>query len=251
MVTEINKVAELNENAELTLFKRKAHNLENINNIIVHNIRGVASNIKMLVEVLLRTYVNKDDRACALARTFSLEQGLSCIGESSSSLINALNNLVQGIDTDEQNIEYDNCDFTDIISDIAVQLNGFILEKNANIQLNLEVAEVKYHRCYLESMLYNFISNSLKYSRPNLPAEITIATWEDEGRTILSVKDNGLGIDLDKYGGKIFSLGQVFHEGYDSKGMGLYITRKQIESLGGNITVKSEPNKGTEFIVTL
>ena len=252
MVTEINKAAELNENIELTLFKRKANSLADINNIIAHNIRGVASNIKMLVEVLLRTYVHKDDQACKLARTFSLEQGLSYIGESSTSLINVLNNLLNGIEAGtESSIQYDSCDFTDMISEIAVQLNGFIHEKKANIQLDLKVAQVEYPKCYLESLLYNLISNALKYTRPDVPTEITIATWEENGRVMISVKDNGLGIDLDKHGDKIFSLGQVFHQGYDSKGMGLYITKKQVESLGGSISIKSKVNEGTKFTVTL
>ena len=63
--------------------------------------------------------------------------------------------------------------------------------------------------------------------------------------------DIGLGINLDKYGERLFKLNQVFHAGFNSKGIGLYITKTQVESLGGTIEVKSKENEGSEFIVTL
>jgi sensor histidine kinase regulating citrate/malate metabolism len=65
------------------------------------------------------------------------------------------------------------------------------------------------------------------------------------------VKDNGLGIDLVKFGNKIFKLNQTFHSHENSRGVGLYITKAQVESFGGNIEVKSRENEGSEFIVTL
>jgi signal transduction histidine kinase len=71
-----------------------------------------------------------------------------------------------------------------------------------------------------------------------------------DGKVQLSSKDNGLGIDLELYGDRVFKLNQVFHEGHDSKGVGLFITKTQIESLGGTIEIKSKPNEGAEFTVT-
>lgn len=250
MIAQINTVATINDVSELTLYKKKAKDLEEVNNIIVHNLRGIASNIKMLSEMLMNAYVNQKDEAANISRSFSLEQGLSCIGESSSSLLNILGNLVKGIQVDEGNPEYDMCDIAEMIQDLSIQLNGFIHEKKARFKLRLGITHIEYPRHYLESLLYNLVSNSLKYSRPGVPTEITVVTYDDCGRTILMVKDNGLGIDLDAHGSKIFNFGQVFHQGYDSKGVGLYITRKQIESLGGSINVKSKVNEGCEFIIT-
>ena len=66
----------------------------------------------------------------------------------------------------------------------------------------------------------------------------------------MSVKDNGLGIDLDVYGNKMFLLYKTFHKNKDSRGVGLFITKNQIESLGGKIEVKSKVNVGTEFLVS-
>jgi signal transduction histidine kinase len=252
MVTDINKIADLENSVDLTLFQRKAKRLEDINNIIAHNLRGIASNIKMLVEVLMKTHVYKTDETCKLARSLSLEQGLSYIEESSSSLINTLNDLMKGVEnTTSTKHAHEYCDFAAIVSGISIQLNGFIIEKNASIQLLLEKAGLEYPKCYLESLLYNLISNALKYAKADVAPEIVIKTYQQDGRTILSVKDNGIGIDLEKHGEKLFGFGQTFHEGYDSKGIGLYITQKQVESLGGSISVTSKENEGCEFLITL
>ena len=101
----------------------------------------------------------------------------------------------------------------------------------------------------MESILYNFIANALKYCKRDVPLEIIISTYTQDGAIMLSVKDNGIGIDLNTYGMRIFNLYQVFHSGYESKGIGLYIIKTQIESLGGSVSVKSEVNEGSEFIV--
>ena len=89
----------------------------------------------------------------------------------------------------------------------------------------------------------------LKYSKMDTPVKITVTTTTKNGRPILIVKDNGIGIDLKRFGDRVFNLNQTFHRGYESKGVGLYITRSQVESLGGTIQVKSTVNEGSEFIV--
>ena len=72
-----------------------------------------------------------------------------------------------------------------------------------------------------------------------------------DNRPHISVKDNGLGLDMEKHGKKLFKLNQVFHPGHDSKGVGLFITKAQIESFGGSIWVVSKEDQGAEFIVKI
>ena len=66
---------------------------------------------------------------------------------------------------------------------------------------------------------------------------------------MLNVMDNGLGIDLDKYGKKLFGMYKTFHRNKDARGIGLFITKNQVESMGGKISVVSEVNVGTTFTV--
>jgi signal transduction histidine kinase len=148
-------------------------------------------------------------------------------------------------------IPFNDCDIVAIINDIIGQLHSNIYEKSAIIKLDIQVGPVSYPKIYLENIFYNLISNSLKYTSKNTAPEILITTERKDDRICIRVKDNGLGIDLKRYKDRLFKLNQVFHEGYDSKGIGLYITKTQVESLGGTIEVTSVQNEGCEFIVTL
>ena len=76
---------------------------------------------------------------------------------------------------------------------------------------------------------------------------ITLNAKLEGSFVVLSVKDNGLGLDLKTHGSKLFSLYQTFHRNKDSRGVGLFITKNQIEAMGGFIKVESELNVGTTF----
>lgn len=227
----------------------KIKQLEAVTHMIAHNLRGAGANIKMLSEVLQRKHLPdtehpKDDDE------FTEGEAIDYIQESSSSLLNTLNTLMEVADIQlAENVPYNNCDFREIVSDIILQLHGLMHLKHAEIEFNLEVANIHYPFAYLESILYNFINNALKYSRPDAPLRISVSTYMVDNRVVLSVKDNGLGIDLEKYGKRMFQLKQVFHKGYESKGIGLYITKTQVASLGGEIAVNSEVGLGSEFMV--
>ena len=138
-----------------------------------------------------------------------------------------------------------------VVSEVTTQLQSAIFEKKAKITQDLGIPIIVYPKAYLESILYNFISNAIKYAKPGIAPEILIATRMAGNRVQLSVKDNGLGIDMARHGDKMFKLNQVFHSGHDSKGFGLYLTKTQVESLGGSISVTSKEGEGSEFVVTL
>jgi signal transduction histidine kinase len=106
---------------------------------------------------------------------------------------------------------------------------------------------INYNPAYLESILYNIISNSIRYSHPERKPIIIIKWINDDDNKILQISDNGVGIDLVKNADKIFGMYKTFTNNSDSKGIGLFITKNQIDAMGGNITVESEPNIGTTF----
>lgn len=218
----------------------KINQMDDLSHIIAHNLRGPIGNIQMLSDT-------KDSSFESLDR----ETILDLVHESSISLMDSLNTLMEMTSIKlNKDLKNDDCNFTDIIAGITNQLHGVIYESGVKLQVNLQVEHIYYPKVYLESILYNLISNAIKYSAPGREPQIIIATYFDNGRAVLSVKDNGLGIDMARYENKVFQLNQVFHAGHDSKGVGLFITKTQIESLGGTIIVKSQPDKGSEFIVT-
>lgn len=102
---------------------------------------------------------------------------------------------------------------------------------------------------YVESILYNLISNAIKYRDPERPPLIAIKTTHENEFVCLAVMDNGLGIDLQKYKQSVFNLYKRFHLHVEGKGLGLYLVKTQIEALGGRVEIRSEPNEGTTFHV--
>jgi signal transduction histidine kinase len=129
----------------------------------------------------------------------------------------------------------------DILSE-QIQLNevSFVTNIPGDVVLN-------YNPAYLESILYNLICNAIRYSHPERKPVITIQWYKENEMDVVEVSDNGIGIDLVRNGDKIFGMFKVFSNHKDSRGIGLFITKNQIEAMGGSISVDSELNVGTTF----
>lgn len=244
------------KNADLEVTREnllgKIHQLEDLSHIIAHNLRGPAGSIKVIAEAMLDSFQKKEANQANEKPGFTKEEAMLLIHEGASSLMESLGTLMRITEIKlNKEIPRDHCDINAMINDICNQLQGVIFEKKALILRDLDVPSIHYPRMYLENILYNLLSNALKYSRPGVRPEILVLTQTHEGRTRLIIKDNGLGIDMERYGHRVFKLNEIFHSGFESKGVGLYLTKTQVDSYGGSIELKSKPNEGCEFIVTL
>lgn len=105
-------------------------------------------------------------------------------------------------------------------------------------------------RVYLDSIVLNLITNSIKYCSPDRDSYVLLECVETENIVQLIVKDNGIGIDLKKNGHKLFGMFKTFHAHPDARGVGLFITKNQVEAMGGKIEVESEIGVGTTFKIT-
>lgn len=124
-------------------------------------------------------------------------------------------------------------------------------KEDANLEMNLEVDTITTIKAYFDSIFFNLISNAIKYRSQNRRSKIRISsTIIDEGIK-LSIEDNGLGIDLEKHGNNVFKMYKRFHEGIVGNGIGLYLVKEQVESLGGTISLESELEVGTTFNIVL
>ncbi len=104
---------------------------------------------------------------------------------------------------------------------------------------------------YLDSILLNFISNAIKYRSPERKPEVKLSLEASNGYKVLSITDNGLGIDLERYKDRLFGMYKTFHGNKDAKGLGLFITKAQIETMKGKIEVDSKVGEGTTFRILL
>jgi len=130
---------------------------------------------------------------------------------------------------------------------------GVILSKtNANIHNNVpEDIAINCVGPYMESILLNLLSNAIKYRSPERLPVVIINAQKTNSGILLTIEDNGLGIDLETYGDKLYGMNKTFHGNEDARGLGLYITKNQIDSMGGRIEVESKINVGTKFSVYL
>jgi len=140
--------------------------------------------------------------------------------------------------------------FEALVKDIKISIYTIIRKGKVRIRTNFKEADgLLSNKGYLNSIFYNLISNSIKYCKDDIPAVINI-TSRTIGKDIeLTFKDNGIGIDLEQHGSKIFGLYKRFNEVKDGKGMGLFLVKSQVEALSGTIEVKSAVNEGCEFIL--
>lgn len=247
-VQEITETKKLNRwleerNTELlktqTQLKRKIGQLRDFAGIITHDVRGPAGNIKKMLEL----YESSEDAE-------TKQTAFHYLKKVSHDLTDNLNELVQVLQIHlEKEIPASNCDFATVTESVCLQLQNNLQQKGARIETDFEVASIEYPKVYLHSILYNLISNSLKYSREDLVPLIRIKTRMQDNHIHLSVADNGLGIDMEKFGKSLFHFQKSFHTGYDSKGIGLYLIRNQVEDLGGIIFAESEVNRGSVFTV--
>lgn len=106
-------------------------------------------------------------------------------------------------------------------------------------------------RMMVSSILYNLVSNAIKYQSPERDLTIDIRTFCEDSVNVLQVSDNGLGINLASFGVDVFKMYKRFHTHQDGKGIGLYLVKTQVEALSGKIEIESALNVGTTFRVKL
>jgi K+-sensing histidine kinase KdpD len=129
-------------------------------------------------------------------------------------------------------------------------LSAKITEASAEIICDFSEAPVlHYPAIYLESILLNLLSNSLKYFHHQRKPVIEFRTYLKNENIILEVRDNGLGINLEKYGHQVFKMRKTFHRHPESRGIGLFMIKNQIEVMGGDITIFSKQNEGATFFI--
>lgn len=214
--------------------------LNDFANITSHNLRSPAGNITALIST-----IDDDSTIEEYKSVFSMLKKVA------QNLQDSLNQLIEVLHIKKNKIiEKEFLNFQEIYTKTVESLQGEILNSKAVLVASFENApEIEYSRIYLESIFHNLISNALKYKDGTRIPEIKIYTEIKNNCLFLHVKDNGLGIDLARHGDKIFGMHQVFHKHPNAKGIGLFMTKTQIESMDGKISVTSEVNVGTTFTV--
>jgi PAS domain S-box-containing protein len=241
--TEAELKRNLNERNEmLAQISSQKRQLEEFCQIISHNLRAPLSNLFLLGEML--------------AENHSLEDKFHYF-EMQKPIITAIQKTFEEL-----------VDATQVKMDSTIKKGLIDLDKafdKAKKKFEEEIQEVKitvttdftrsktifYSKKYIHNILTNLLSNAIRYRSLERPSKVHISSYKKDGWVCIDVKDNGLGIDMKKNRNHLFKLHKTFHNHPKAKGFGLFITKIQIEALGGNISAKSIVDQGSTFTVKL
>ena len=220
--------------------QQKNQQLLNFAHITSHNLRSPVSNLNSLLWLYKESQTEKEK--ILLFEKFEIVI---------RNLSNTLDELVDALKIQEDTgKKRELLSFEEIFKKVKDSMIGKILETEAVVSYNFtKAASIEYPRLYLESILQNLLSNSMKYRSPNRTPVIYAETFLEDDILVMKFKDNGLGIDMNRHRDKLFGLNKTFHRHHEAKGVGLFITKTQVEAMGGSITAESEIDKGTTFII--
>ncbi|OUL61709.1 PAS domain-containing protein [Flavobacterium sp. AJR] len=213
--------------------------LKQFSYITSHNLRSPLSNLTGLLNLIEDIPIENEE----------LKEILNGFNKSTHLLNETINDLVKVIIIkDNPSIQKEEVLLNEVFENVFNQLNFQIELYKPIIKLKFEkVTVLNINKAYIESILLNLLTNSIKYRSEDRKLKITISANQIDDSISLIFKDNGIGIDLERNRDKVFGLYQRFHNYPDSKGLGLYLVKSQVETMGGTISIDSEVNKGTSF----
>lgn len=214
--------------------------LQNFAYIVSHNIRSHSANLTSLVQMLSEAE-EPDQRAMFLQMLQTSTQKLAETIVNLSDIITVNSNVNKPKEPRPLREEINRT--LEALS-VLIRQNTITVEVDVPEHLTVNVVPA-----YLDSILLNLISNAVKYRSPARPTLIRLHAEPEAGFVVLSVQDNGLGINLVKNRAKLFGMYKTFHNNEDARGVGLFITKNQIEAMLGKIVVESEVGVGSTFKV--
>ncbi len=233
------KKAKEERNQLLEKMTEQNKRLKDFSFMLSHNIRSSTANLQGLLQMLRFEPGNTDYLDLFETTVNNLNRTLSNV--------NALLNFENNINLQDKVP----CSVSEAIGRI-LDLHKQVLQKK-EIRFDLQIAEgltVPAIPAYFDSVLHNLITNAIKYGITAEERTIIIRGVTEAGKIHISVIDKGPGIDLDRHRDKLFKLGSRLNNEQEGQGLGLFMTKHQLEAMGGQITVESELGKGTTFTIS-
>ena len=226
---------------------RTNDDLDNFIYTASHDLRQPIHNMAGIFEELTRTAYFRDPDAIKLITYF--ERALARI----YATIDDLSAIVQ-VQRQQQELPIEAVELAPLVAETIASLQDQVTQTGATFELDFATCPtMNFVRPNLQSVLLNLISNSLKYAAPGRPPRIRLSCTPDvvSGHPILTVQDNGLGIDMERFGPQLFQLFRRFHPHIDGTGMGLYLVNRIVQNHNGRLEVSSTVDEGTTFHIHL
>lgn len=235
------KQMELEREQLLADVVRSNNELKQFSFIISHNLRGPLASMRGMLN-LMREEPIPDGNLSELINGFETST------KQLTDTIHTLNDILVIRNTgamEQKPIRFDDI-LKNVLDDHHYLTTGIEIDWDVDVS---KAPSVTFNEAYLHSVILNLISNAIKYRSPKRTLRLTIRTDIDESGVVLTFSDNGQGLDVTHKKETIFGLYQRFHSDVDGKGLGLYMTRAQIEALGGQIHVDGAVDQGLTFTI--
>jgi signal transduction histidine kinase len=225
----------------LEIISHQNNRLLNFAHIVSHNLRSHTGNFRMLLSIM-------DDEKDEAQQ----KQILKHLNTTSNALADTIEHLKELVDIHSTLVhKKERLNLNDYLQKTLLLLETEIASNEVTIINKLDKSSsIEFTPAYLESVFLNFTTNAIKYAFPNRNAIIEFSSEIQNNKLVLCVKDNGLGINLEKHGNRLFGMYKTFHKNSNSRGLGLFITKNQIEAMNGTVEVESQVNIGTTFKIT-
>ena len=212
--------------------------LVHFSHMVSHNLKSHATNFDLLLN-FLNTEQDSSERENLLRMLFKATENLT-------GSIKGLRELVDiryKIDDEKKPLK-----LNDYVYKILENYNGLVKQEDVKVfnEINDEVTVMAIPN-YLENILSNLIVNAIKFRKKDQKPILVLTAEKTKEYTVFSIEDNGMGMDLSQVGNKLFALYRTLHSIDRSRGMGLYLTKYQVELMKGKIVVDSEPDRGSAF----
>lgn len=224
----------------LRQYERLNLNHETVIFALSHDLKGPINNINGLID-LIRNLPDEDKNdADTLMESLSISVG---------KLMNTIEDLTASLkDKTDISENSQRINIQNIVEDVRIGLSDRIFNSKARIHTEFQVTELNFSRKNIRSIMYNLISNAIKFSKQNGEPDIWLKT-EDKGEfVLLTVSDNGPGIEKENHDLIFFPRVRLNPE-VEGTGSGLFIVKRMIEDLGGKIEVESSLGEGSVFRV--
>lgn len=229
----LTKNRELESLVQIT--KKQNERLKEYTYITSHNLRAPITNLISLTEMLKENPSNPELLGFIESSSYQLDQ-----------IIRNLNELL--------NIERDTKELprSKILIKESIDAQILLLKNGANREIEFtnqvpEGIKLLGFQAYFDSIVNNILTNAIKYANPNQVCKIRISFQDTKEFLRIGISDNGPGIDTKRHGQKLFNMNFRLRQDIEGKGMGLFLSKHQIEAMNGSIELESELGNGSTF----
>lgn len=212
---------------------------------VSHDLKAPVINVKNMI-TMLKEHTDEEEESLVPKIIDNLELSSNRLDLTITDLLEL--SRIEKVDEIRDQIKIE-----DVLQSILPEYQDELNEIGAKVELSFSDNGTYSSFSEMASVLQNLLTNSIKYRRKDTPLVIKMSTREKNGRTVIDYRDNGQGIDLKQFEGKLFSMFQRFtsDQSISGTGVGMYIIKRLIDKNNGTVKLESELNKGLRYLITL